>query len=265
MAGNPEVYPYISVGFHLRALLYTSSTESRWVIKHINEVIAELEKLDFEYPKNQFESVAKKLEDVVWRSGQKTNTPDDIASELNTIVTGIHETVKKQAQERRLILLQSSSVSFKLRELAKQRTLNTRQKNLFDETVSNLETGAYRSAVVMGWNLAYDIIRQWVFDNATRLVAFNTELAKFLIHKSGKPKFDPVVNYPDFYDIGEKIFLDVCKDANLLSGNLYDELRNYLRQRNAYAHASDSHPTVYQANSLIDHLVDAIAKLDKGR
>jgi hypothetical protein len=262
MAGNPGVdgYPYISAGFHLRALLYTSSIECRWVIKNIKEAIAQLDRLGFTYPRNQFESVAKKLEEVARNSGEKTKTPEDIARELQSIVDCIHDTVKSQAQERRLILLQSSSVSAKLRELAKQGTLNTRQTYLFDETVSNLETGAYRSAVVMGWNLAYDIIRQWVFDDATRRAAFNTELAK-IVDKSGKPRFDPVSNYPDFYDLGEKILLDVCKGANLIGGNLYDDLRGYLRQRNNYAHASDSHPTVNQANALIDHLVDAIAKL----
>jgi len=262
MAGNQETdgYAYISVGFYLRGLLYTGSTECRWVIKNINQAIAHLDKLGFTYPRNQFESVAKKLEGVARNSGEKTKTPEDIARELHSIVECIHDTVKSQAHERRLTLLQSGSVSAKLRELAKQGTLNTRQTYLFDETVSNLETGAYRSAIVMGWNLAYDIIRQWVFDDATRRAAFNTELTK-IKDRSGKPRFDQLVDYSDFYDIGEKVVLDVCKDANLLGGNLYDDLRGYLRQRNSYAHASDSHPTVNQANALIDHLVDAIGKL----
>lgn len=265
MVGKTGVdgYPYISAGFHLRALMYTSGIESRSVINNIRDAIEQLDRLGFTYPRNQFESVTKKLEKVARDRGEQSKTPEDIARELQTIVNCIHDTVKSQAQERRLILLQSSDVSAKLRGLAKQGTLNTLQTYLFEETVSNLETGAYRSAVVMGWNLAYDIIRQWVFDNDKHRAEFNTELAK-IVDRSGKQKFDPVSNYPDFYDLGEKIFLDVCKGANLIGGNLYDDLRSYLRQRNDYAHASDSHPTVNQANALIDHLVDAIAKLCRG-
>jgi len=262
MAGNDPIdtYAYMSVGFHLRALCYTGSTECRWVIKDIKEAIAELDKLGFTYPRNQFEAIGKRLEEVARNSGEKTKTPEDAARDLRSIVDCIHDTVSSQAKERRLVLLQGTSVSAKLRELAKQGTLNTRQTYLFDETVSNLETGAYRSAIVMGWNLAYEIIREWVFDDAPRLSSFNSELAK-IQDKSGKPKFDPVTTYTDFYEIGEKIVLDVCKDATLIGGNLYDDLLGYLRQRNSYAHASDSHPTVNQANALIDHLVDAIAKL----
>jgi hypothetical protein len=145
MAGNPgaDGYPYISAGFHLRTLLYTSSIECRWVVKNIKEAIAQLDRFGFTYPRNQFESVARKLEEVARNSGEKTKTPEDIARELQLIVDCIHDMVKSQALERRLILLQSSSVSAKLRELAKQGTLNTRQTYLFDETVLNLETGAY--------------------------------------------------------------------------------------------------------------------------
>ncbi len=262
MANNDVInaYVYVSTGFHLRALLYAQTTECRWVIKNIEDAIAELDTLGLTYPRNQSKAVCDKLESLARSSGEMTKTPDHIANELHSIVDCIHDTVKSQAREQRLVLLQSTSVSEKLRELAKKGTLNTRQIYLFDEAVSNLETGAYRSAIVMGWNLAYDVIRQWIFDDSARLASFNTEILKIL-DKSGKSKFDPITNYTDFYDIGERIVLDVCESANFIGGNLHDDLRNYLRQRNSYAHASDSNPTVNQANALIDHLVDAIAKL----
>ncbi|MDP3221073.1 MAG: hypothetical protein Q8S73_43720 [Deltaproteobacteria bacterium] len=253
-------YVYVSAGFHLRALLYTSTTDCRWVIRSIRSAITELDRLGFAYPRNQLERVAWKLEEVAKSSGETTKAPEEIARDLRTIVDCIHDTVQTQAKEQRLVLLQPSSVSAKLRQLASRGSLNTCQTYLFDETVSNLETGAYRSAVVMGWNLAYDIIRQWVFDGPARLASFNAELVK-IVDKNGKPKFDQVVEYSQFHDIGEKVVLDVCKGAGVFGGNLYDDLRLHLRQRNAYAHASDMHPTMSQANALIDHLVDAVAKL----
>jgi hypothetical protein len=255
---NAEVY--MSLGFHLRALLYTENTECRWVIVHINETITKLDMLNFTYPRNGFDAMRKPLEEAIRIHGETTKTPASEAGKLHIIVSSIKDTVMSQAQERRLVLLQSTSVSSKLRKLAEEGTLNERQIYLFEETVVNLETGAYRSAVVMGWNLAYDIVRQWVFEDPARLASFNAELAKITV-RAGRAKFDPVVNYQDFYDIGEKTVLDVCRDASLIAGNLYDDLRQHLRQRNAYAHASDSHPTVHQANGLIDHLVDAVRRL----
>jgi hypothetical protein len=113
----------------------------------------------------------------------------------------------------------------------------------------------------MGWNFAYDWIRDWIFRDSTRLAKFNAELAK-KTDPNGKANHDPIANYSDFFEVPEKIILDVCKGSNLIGGNAYDDLRTYLRQRNSYAHASDSQPTINQANGLIDHFIDSIDRLD---
>jgi hypothetical protein len=79
----------------------------------------------------------------------------------------------------------------------------------------------YRSAVVMGWNFAYDRIREWIFKDSVKLGAFNAELAK--IQKKGKPAFDPIVTYDDFFDgrLGEAQVIDTCEDAGIIKGKVH--------------------------------------------
>jgi hypothetical protein len=64
-------------------------------------------------------------------------------------------------------------VSSKLIEL-KCKLADPEQMIFLDEAITCLRAGAYRAAVVMGWNLAYDHVRRWVFKN--HLPAFNAEL-----------------------------------------------------------------------------------------
>ena len=258
-----DAYAYVIIGFRIRSCLWTSSTECRWVIDNVDKLMKCLDSFSFTYPRNELNGLRQALEQQQTDSGGTSLVEKALSDKLRSVVECVHDTVRSQAQDRRLVHLQVGAVSQKLQDLAKTHPLNVRQTYLFQETSRCLETGAFRSAIVMGWNLLYDMIRQWVFADKTKLGAFNGELAK-IQDKSGKPKYIAIADYTDFFDKdapGEKVVLDVCKDANLIGGNLYDDLRGYLRQRNTYAHATDSQPTVNQANAFLDHLVDVIAKL----
>jgi hypothetical protein len=58
----------------------------------------------------------------------------------------------------------------------------------------------------MGWNFAYDVIRQWVFDN--HVAEFNQALATYQ-HK-GKARYSPIQVYEDIFkgDPGEHTVID---------------------------------------------------------
>jgi hypothetical protein len=149
----------------------------------------------------------------------------------------------------------------KLQDYAKRGTLTTVQTYLYSEAVKCLETGAYRSAVVMGWNLIYDRLRNWVFTDAARLGSFNTELAKIL-NRAGSAMYNPIVNYEDFYEgPNEAKCIDLLKDARIAGEKDHGKLRTYLRRRNEYAHASDKQPTASQANGLLEDLLDTLDSL----
>lgn len=255
-----DAYGYVEIGFHIRALLYTSSSDVKWVANHVGNLAKKLDDLGFTYPRDQLLAIGKLLDEAIRSSGEKTKMKEEVAHKLRVVVDCVHDTVKTQTKDQRIVLLLSSSVSSKLKDYARRGSLTPRQTYLYNEAVLSIETGAYRSAVVMGWNLAFDIIREWVFGDPVKLAAFNAYLST-LVNRAGNPLYDPIVQYSDFYEISEKVILDVCKGANLFGGNLYDDLRGYLRQRNSYAHASDFHPTVSQANGIIDHLIDAVVRL----
>lgn len=169
---------------------------------------------------------------------------------------GIKRALDEEANQRQLIELKTGDVSKMLRDLPTTLpTLTDAQKHLLDETTLCLECEAYRSAAVMGWNLAYDYIRQWVFTDQKRLADFNAELTK-------NPKYATISKYEDFYDQkeppGEFRVIECCEQANLFGGKIADEIRHYLRQRNRYAHPNNRMPTMHTTNAYIDTLIQLI-------
>jgi hypothetical protein len=163
-------------------------------------------------------------------------------------------------ENRQMAELKTGDVSERLRDLPTKLALTDPQKHLLDEVVRCLECEAYRSAAVMGWNLAYDFIRQWILSAQNRLAAFNNELVK--IQRRNRQKFQPIGKYDDFFgqnpSPGEREVLDVCEDAQLIVGKLYETLCHYLRQRNELAHPNTTMPSMYQVNTYIEHLIDII-------
>jgi len=160
-----------------------------------------------------------------------------------------------------MIRLNNTAVSERLRSLASVVTLNDSQRQLLDETIRCIECDAYRSAIITGWNLTFDFIRQWVFDN--RLTDFNDALTNnYVIKRTNTPRFTAILDYRDFWEAsdppGERVVLDCCKDKAIIGGNLHQDLCKHLRQRNNFAHANTKTPTVNQANAYVDELVDII-------
>jgi hypothetical protein len=256
----PDANLYISAGFHLRALLYPGGTECRWIVEQIKRLINHLNSLRFTHPRKQLEELLREMEDLKRTAGEQTKPDAGQSARIHTILKCVDETVRQEALARRLIALQESDVSTKLRDYARRGTLNPTQAYLYNETARCLETGTNRSAIVMAWNLAYDRIRQWVFTDPAKLVAFNKEMAK--IQKNGRAVYDPIVQYSDFFDgPNEAKVIDLCCDAQMLKGKEHDDLRSWLRRRNESAHASDKQRTINQANALVDDLIDCLDNL----
>jgi hypothetical protein len=56
----------------------------------------------------------------------------------------------------------------------------------------------------------------------------------------------------------ERTVLDTCNSAGIIVGNVYDDLKGYLRKRNQYAHPSHKEPTGIQVNAFLEHLIDIV-------
>jgi len=178
-------------------------------------------------------------------------------SHCKAVVGTVERSLYQEASEKEVAAIISGAVSQELRNLPTRLTLNDTQSRLRDETILCIESGAHRAASVMGWNLAYDVIRQWVFDK--RLVDFNTSLATHT-KATGQPRYDPIADYEDFFkgEPSEATVIETCFLAQIIKGALRDNLRQHLRRRNDYAHRSFTQPTAAQANAYIHDLLDII-------
>ena len=185
-------------------------------------------------------------------------THDTSVGQLQPVMLAASRILYRDADKRLTINLKTTDVSAKLRELGNHIPLNNTQKHLQEETIRCIESEAYRAGAVMGWGLAYDWIRRWVWDDPARQGSFNAELMTW-----GKGQRYPngLTAYDDFYSIrpflSERDVLDAMKGAGLLTG-VYDKLCHYLGERNSFAHANSLVPSPHQTNHYIDSLIDLI-------
>ena len=159
-----------------------------------------------------------------------------------------HEGSKKQFIERN-----TWEVTPMLRKPNFRMTLNERQQYLLDETIRGLECEAYRAATVMGWNLAYDYILQWI-DNH-HLAQFNRIMAKY--------QKKPISHYADFTAKGapdEFQVFDICRGLKLISGTLHAHLCQYLRHSKDFTHGNFRTPSPARTNSYLEQVLDIITK-----
>jgi hypothetical protein len=99
-------------------------------------------------------------------------------------------------------------VSDRLQRLKSQLT-DPAQCVFLEETLNCLTVGANRAAIVMGWNLAFDHLTQWIFRH--QLSAYNKELTSQFKDRKKGIYCDPVVDYRDFSATTERTVLDVCE------------------------------------------------------
>lgn len=165
----------------------------------------------------------------------------------------LHET-----DDKIVVVLKTGEVTDRLWQLPNKTALTLIQQHLLEETIRCIEVEAYRSALVMGWSLAYDYVRQWVFDN--KLADFNTYLGMMY------PKKSLVSAYDDFFasdrPVSEYEFLDVLRgpqsQPNIVRDKIIDDLVHHLRERNNYAHPQFTAPSANKANAYIEQLLDVI-------
>ena len=117
------------------------------------------------------------------------------------------------------------------------------EKVFFDEAVRCYEVTAFRAAIVMTWNLAYNHLRNWILNDQDRLACFNEGAIKRF---QKRPK-TLVSQEEDFDDYKESEFIDACVSGKVIGKNLEITLREKLSRRNMAAHPSKI--TIYQAQA----------------
>jgi hypothetical protein len=107
---------------------------------------------------------------------------------------------------------------------------NLAERAYLEEALICFKYKAFRAAIVMTWNLAYDHLCQIVLKS--HLTSFNAQLAKSF------PKENIITKRDDFTEIKEYQVLQVCKSANIMTGSVYKITKEKLDRRNVAAHPS---------------------------
>jgi hypothetical protein len=122
-----------------------------------------------------------------------------------------------------------------------------------------MQAKAYRAAIVMGWNLAYDHLLHWLLADHARLKKF----ADALESRSAKRPFERINEYVDFGGVKESIVIDEARKAGLIDNHDRRRLEEGLGKRNRYAHPSSDVATAPLAAGHIDDLLQHVVLAPK--
>jgi hypothetical protein len=124
------------------------------------------------------------------------------------------------------------------------------ERAFLSEALNCYRVKAYRAAIIMAWNLAYDHIVRWIFADSARLRSLNSGIA------TRYPKKGLVVTKADdLDDLKESELIEACRTSGLLNKNTVAILRDKLARRNTVAHPSRIAVTQHQADDAISDLV----------
>lgn len=129
----------------------------------------------------------------------------------------------------------------------------TAERDFLVETLNCYKVKAYRAAIVMSWNLAYDHLMDWLLADQSRLDKFNVAVPKRFPKKK-----DTISTRDDFEEFKESEVIAVCRTARLLGKNVAEILEAKLKRRNTVAHPSTIVVTQAQADDAITDLVNNV-------
>jgi hypothetical protein len=126
------------------------------------------------------------------------------------------------------------------------------EKEFLNEVLICFKNGAFRSTIVMTWNLAFSHLCNWIYINS--LADFNIQLPK------SYPKADilAISSLDHFSILKEGQIIQVAKSANIISNDVYKILNDKLGKRNSAAHPSKVKITQYQAEEYITDLINNV-------
>ena len=106
------------------------------------------------------------------------------------------------------------------------------QRKFMSEAVSCLAVNARRAAIIMIWSGTLDHLYDYVLKH--KLSDFNATLQR----RADRHAKLTVANKDDFSDIKDSVFIEVCRSAGIVSGDIRKILDQKLETRNTYAHPS---------------------------
>ena len=126
-------------------------------------------------------------------------------------------------------------------------------REYLEETIGCFENGLFRAAIVMGWAVAFAILRKNLFEQ--QLSTLNASMAAWKSPKN-------INRIEDFEDLAERVVLDTARQAGIYSKDFHKLCVALLDQRNSFAHPSGRSvaPAIAEA-FLIQVMEDVIKKV----
>lgn len=128
------------------------------------------------------------------------------------------------------------------------------ERLFYNEALTCYRHSAFRAAIVMVWNLAYDHVLRWVLADVQRLADFNAGIAK----RNRKKAYVRIVDRDDFEDLKEDEVVDILGGLMGVSANVKKSLKEKLGRRNTYAHPSTLIINRPQVDDMITDLVNNV-------
>ena len=249
-ADELEAREYLTLGHLLTETLYPA----RRAINDYNSVVAsaKAQVLKCRFSPDPVVSLEEKAGNM---RGTQFGQAD--AALLHGAAYAAFSAIEGEAAKRTTIPLRRNEVSGKLHDLKDSGNLNDVQEELREETVRCLECGAFRAAVVVGWNLAYDVIRQWAFDRDLSALNAGLQARRGNNHVA-------INHYDDLLKDGaptEREFIDALhrrESGDPIDEKLHFDLVQKLNYRNQYAHVTSREATMVKSNGYLEQLVELI-------
>jgi len=128
------------------------------------------------------------------------------------------------------------------------------ERTYLEETLICFRNKAFRAAVVMAWNLAYDHLCHWILADKDRLADFNARSPL----RYPKEKYPPVVQREDLTEMKESHVIAIALSAGLITTNVFRVLDEKLTRRNMAAHPSDVSTLQPTAEEVIRDLIENV-------
>jgi hypothetical protein len=158
---------YFTLAMDLQILWNCKYFGTELVLGRMRSVVERLNAFDLPHSRKlvpKLERMLKILDERHFKEFEQfaKGLPADDAEAVSSVIGQIVDSVLGEAEDRFTCILNRTAVSDRIRQLHERLPLNETQLLLRNEVIRCMESGAYRSAIVMGWNLAYDFIRTWM-------------------------------------------------------------------------------------------------------
>jgi hypothetical protein len=133
---------------------------------------------------------------------------------------------------------------------------NIGERSFLQEALKCYRIEAYRSCIVMTWNLAYAHLLDWILKDTKRLTIFNAAITKRYPKKLGLI----IRKYDEFIDdeLKEHEVLEICNTGSIFNSNIFKILKDKLNRRNIVANPSTVMVVQSQADDVVTDLVNNV-------